>query len=65
MKYENLKKDAEKKKLEIARLETEKDTNSKTIGQCEESLLELNIKAQKATDIVDALEENPPCKNKI
>lgn len=50
VKYENLKKDAEKKKLEIARLETEKDTNSKTIGQCEESLLELNIKAQKATD---------------
>lgn len=29
MKYENLKKDVEKKKLEIARLETEKDTNSK------------------------------------
>lgn len=55
MKYENLKKDVEKKKLEIARLETEKDTNSKTIGQYEESLLELNIKAQKATDIVDML----------
>jgi len=58
VKYENLKKDAEKKKLEIARLETEKDTNSKTIGQCEESLLELNIKAQKATDIVDALSDS-------
>lgn len=28
VKYENLKKDAEKKKLEIARLETEKNTNS-------------------------------------
>lgn len=58
VKYENLKKDAEKKKLEIARLETEKNTNSKTIGQCEESLLELNIKAQKATDIVDALSDS-------
>lgn len=58
VKYENLKKDAEKKKLEIARLETEKNTNSKTIGQCEEILLELNIKAQKATDIVDALSDS-------
>lgn len=58
VKYENLKKDAEKKKLEIARLETEKNTNSKTIGQYEESLLELNIKAQKATDIVDALSDS-------
>ena len=58
MKYENLKKDVEKKKLEIARLETEKDTNSKTIGQYEESLLELNIKAQKATDIVDMLSDS-------
>lgn len=55
VKYENLKKDAEKKKLEIARLETEKNTNSKTIGQYEEILLELNIKARKATDIVAAL----------
>ena len=58
VKYENLKKDAEKKKLEIARLETEKSTNSKTIGQYEEILLELNIKAQKATDIVDALSDS-------
>lgn len=58
VKYENLKKDAEKKKLEIARLETEKNTNSKTIGQYEESLLELNIKAQKATDIVDVLSDS-------
>lgn len=58
VKYENLKKDAEKKKLEIARLETEKNTNSKTIGQYEEILLELNIKAQKATDIVDMLSDS-------
>lgn len=58
VKYENLKKDAEKKKFEIARLETEKNTNSKTIGQYEEILLELNIKAQKATDIVDALSDS-------
>lgn len=58
VKYENLKKDAEKKKLEIARLETEKNTNSKTIGQYEEILLELNIKAQKVTDIVDALSDS-------
>lgn len=58
VKYENLKKDAEKKKLEIARLETEKNTNSKTIGQYEEILLELNIKAQKATDIVAALSDS-------
>ncbi len=58
VKYENLKNDAEKKELEIARLETEKNTNSKTIGQYEEILLELNIKAQKATDIVDALSDS-------
>lgn len=58
VKYENLKKDAEKKKLEITRLETEKNTNSKTIGQYEEILLELNIKAQKATDIVAALSDS-------
>lgn len=58
VKYENLKKDAEKKKLEIARLETEKNTNSKTIGQYEEILLELNIKARKATDIVAALSDS-------
>lgn len=58
VKYENLKKDAEKKKLEIARLETEKNTNSKTIGQYEEIFLELNIKAQKATDIVDMLSDS-------
>lgn len=58
VKYENLKKDAEKKKLEIARLETEKNTNSKTIGQYEEILLELNIKAKKATDIVAALSDS-------
>lgn len=58
VKYENLKKDAEKKKLEIARLEAEKNTNSKTIGQYEEILLELNIKAQKATDIVAALSDS-------
>lgn len=58
VKYENLKKDAEKKKLEIARLETEKNTNSKTIGQYEEILLELNIKAQKATDTVAALSDS-------
>lgn len=58
VKYENLKKDAEKKKLEIARLETEKNTNSKTIGQYEGILLELNIKAQKATDIVAALSDS-------
>lgn len=58
VKYENLKKDAEKKKLEIARLETEKNTNSETIGQYEEILLELNIKAQKATDIVAALSDS-------
>lgn len=58
VKYENLKKDAEKKKLEITRLETEKNTNSKTIGQYEEILLELNIKAQKATVIVAALSDS-------
>ena len=58
VKYENLKKDAEKKKLEIARLETEKNTNSKTIGQYEEILLELNIKSQNATDIVAALSDS-------
>ena len=57
-KYENMKKDAEKKELEIARLESEKDTNSKTIGQYEESLLELNIKAQEATNIVDLLSDS-------
>lgn len=58
VKYENLKKDAEKKKLEIARLETEKNTNGKTIGRYEEILLELNIKAQKVTDIVNMLSDS-------
>lgn len=58
VKYENIKKEAEKKNLEIARLESEKDTNSKTIGKYEEILLELNIKAQKATDIVDMLSDS-------
>ena len=58
VKYENIKKEAEKKNLEIARLESEKDTNSKTIGKYEESLLELNIKAQEATDMVDILSDS-------
>lgn len=56
--YENMKKDAEKKELEIARLESEKDTNSKTIGQYEEILLALNIKAQEVTNIVDSLSDS-------
>lgn len=58
VKYENIKKEAEEKNLEIARLESEKDTNSKTIGKYEESLLELNIKAQEATDMVDILSDS-------
>ena len=46
---EQLKQDAEKK-LEIARLETEKDTNSKTIGQDETELPESKLEDESANE---------------
>lgn len=53
--YEQIKKTAEQSKLEIAALEAEKDANDKTIGQCEENLLQVKIKASEITDTVNSL----------
>ena len=51
MKYENLKKDAEKKKLEIARLETETGVDSKTIGQDETELPESKLEDESGNEV--------------
>lgn len=56
--YERLKKTAEQNKLEIARLEAEKDANDKNIGQCEENLSQVKIKASEITEVVSALSES-------
>lgn len=55
--YEQIKKTAEQSKLEIAALEAEKDANDKTIGQCEENLLQVKLKASEITDTVNSLSE--------
>lgn len=57
-KYEQIKEASYKNKLEIARLETEKETNDKTIGQYEENLSEVKIKAQRVTYAVDTLSDS-------
>ena len=54
-KYERIKKDAEQNKLEIARLEAEKESNDKNIGQCEENLLQVKLKASEITETVNKL----------
>lgn len=56
-KYERIKKDAEQNKLEIARLEAEKESNDKNIGQCEENLLQVKLKASEITETVNKLSE--------
>jgi len=55
--YDQIKKTAEQSKLEIAALEAEKDANDKTIGQCEENLLQVKLKASEITDTVNSLSE--------
>lgn len=57
-KYERIKKDAEQNKLEIARLEAEKESNDKNIGQCEENLLQVKLKASEITETVNELSES-------
>ena len=57
-KYERIKKDAEQNKLEIARLEAEKESNDKNIGQCEENLLQVKLKASEVTETVNELSES-------
>lgn len=56
--YERLKKTEEQNKLEIARLETEKEANDKNIGQHEESLSQVKIKASETTDLVILLSKS-------
>ena len=57
-KYERIKKDAEQNKLEIARFEAEKESNDKNIGQCEENLLQVKLKASEITETVNKLSES-------
>ena len=56
-KYERMKKAVEENKLEIARLEAEKESNDKNIGQCEENLLQVKLKASEITETVNKLSE--------
>ena len=53
--YERIKKAVEQNKLEIARLEAEKESNDKNIGQCEENLLQVKSKASEITETVNEL----------
>lgn len=57
-KYERMKKAVEENKLEIARLEAEKKSNDKNIGQCEENLLQVKLKASEITETVNKLSES-------
>ena len=57
-KYERIKKDAEQNKLEIARLEAEKESNDKNIRQCEENLLQVKLKASEITETVNELSKS-------
>ena len=57
-KYERIKKAVEQNKLEIARLEAEKKSNDKNIGQCEENLLQVKSKASEITETVNELSES-------
>lgn len=57
-KYERIKKAVEQNKLEIARLEAEKESNDKNIGQCEENLLQVKSKASEITETVNKLSES-------
>lgn len=57
-KYERIKKAVEQNKLEIARLEAEKESNDKNIGQCEENLLQVKLKASEITETVNKLSES-------
>lgn len=57
-KYERIKKAVEQNKLEIARLEAEKESNDKNIGQFEENLLQVKSKASEITETVNELSES-------
>lgn len=57
-KYERIKKAVEQNKLEIARLEAEKESNDKNIGQCEENLLQVKSKASEITETVNKLSKS-------
>lgn len=57
-KYERIKKAVEQNKLEIARLEAEKESNDKNIGQCEENLLQVKLKTSEITETVNKLSES-------
>ena len=57
-KYERIKKAVEQNKLEIVRLEAEKESNDKNIGQCEENLLQVKSKASEITETVNELSES-------
>lgn len=57
-KYERIKKAVEQNKLEISRLEAEKESNDKNIGQCEENLLQVKLKASEITETVNKLSES-------
>ena len=56
--YERIKKTVEQNKLEIARLEAEKEANDKNIGQCEENLSQVKLKASEIKETVNALSES-------
>ena len=42
----------------LARLEAEKESNDKNIGQCEENLLQVKLKASEITETVNKLSES-------
>lgn len=57
-KYVVLKQKAEEDKLQISRLEVEKESNDKTIAQGEENSSQLILRAQETTKRVDELSES-------
>lgn len=57
-KYVTLKERVEKDKLQIARIEAEKESNDKTIAQCEENSSQLILRAQETTEKVNKLSES-------
>lgn len=56
--YQNMKKQMEERKLRIARLEAEKESNDKTIAQSTENALQLKLRAQEVTKRVEELSES-------
>lgn len=58
VKYVVLKQQAEEDKLQIARLEVEKESNDKTIAQSKENSSQLILRAQETTERVDKLSKS-------